>query len=116
MKERKIRECKICGKDFELIHGNEKYCSQRCAREALKKQKHDWYVENRLLRNDKEMKKELDQAYEKSPDELAAELREKYHKRINKQMLERKEYERKIRNLAYTDGEVAFGDFSNYEE
>ena len=37
-----IKYCKICGQEFEAANPNQKYCSEACQREALKRNRAAW--------------------------------------------------------------------------
>ena len=39
----KTRKCAFCGKEFEVIHGNTKFCSQECFEESRKEYQNNRY-------------------------------------------------------------------------
>ena len=51
-------KCEWCGKEYTKNHGNEKYCSYNCKKEAEKEQsrnrRHRWYHRNKHRLSEKE--------------------------------------------------------------
>lgn len=44
---KKIKKCKICGKNFVSIHPNEKYCSAICREQSSKQNAKAWREKNK---------------------------------------------------------------------
>ena len=48
---RKPRVCKLCGKEFTVYYGNQKYCSEKCQHEAYRNSQNayhkKWYAKNK---------------------------------------------------------------------
>ena len=45
-----VRKCAICGKEFEVHSNHKKYCSEKCAYEAIKARNRKQYYKNKIQR------------------------------------------------------------------